>query len=381
MTLNDSEYKHPTVAVIDLQALTENLSQIQKWVGYDKKVIPIVKADAYGHGAVEVSREIIKSGYNLLGVGFIEEAIRLRTAGIQSEIIVFCGITNGQEQELVRESFEPVVYTKEIISILSKECLKQNKKVSIHLKLDSGMGRLGFSFNEIEEAISLALNSPGIVLKGILTHFAEAYSENNEFTRHQISLMNRLIQNLKQKNIPVPMIHAANSGGIYFFREAHFDAVRPGILLYGAKPAKKIPDAFNLKQVMTLKSKIIQLKKIDKNSSISYSRTFITKRDSIIATVPIGYADGYMRSLSNRVSALIDGKRVRQVGIICMDMSMFDVTDIPDIKTGTEVILIGQEGDDIISVDNIADLAGTIPYEIFCHIGNRVKRKYINQKN
>lgn len=368
--------KSPTFAEINLEAFSHNLKQVRLKVGRDKKIISIIKADAYGHGAVEIGKMASVSGADMLGVSTVGEGIELREAGIESPILVLGGCPKEDAEWIVSYNFKSIIYSLDAVLGLSKEAERQGKTVDVHIKVDTGMGRIGIQPDEVVRFVKKASSLKNIKIEGILTHFATAYEVNREFTERQIKIFKSVIDELMQNGYKFSYIHASNSAAIVNYPESYFNTVRPGIILYGSAPFDFPVKDFLIKPVMNWKTSIVHLHNVSKKTGISYGRKFVTKRDSIIATIPVGYADGYSRSLSNKAQVLVGDKRVSQVGIICMDMCMIDVTDLPDVKAGDEVVLLGRQGDEEIRVEELSSIAGTIPYEIFCSIGRRVRRVY-----
>ncbi len=356
-------------AEIDLKALSHNLQIVRKKTE-NKNILAVVKADAYGHGAETVSKHLIKNGVSMLGVAFTQEGIALRESGIKSPIFVFFDRDNTDA--CIEHNLTPVIYDLNSAKKINTLAKKMDLVVPVHIKVDTGMGRVGImpdkALNDIPKISALSHIRP----EGIMSHFSEADLQDKNFAIHQQDIFKILIKELKKSGITFKLIHMANSAAVLTMPDAHFNTVRPGIMLYGYGCCEKE----KLKPVMTLKSKIILLKKVPKGTSISYGRTFITKRKSTIATIPVGYADGYNRKLSNNGEVLIKGKRAPVAGRVCMDTIMADVTDIPDINYKSEVVLIGRQGNEQITADDIAEKIGTIPYEVLTSIGARVKRTY-----
>jgi len=363
-----------TFAEIDLSALSHNVEVVKKKAN-NSNILAVVKADAYGHGAVEVSKHILKAGVSGLGVAFIEEAIELREAGIKSPIIVF--FDPADKRLYLKYNLTPVVFDFKTAKAFSDIAYKHNRKLAIHIKVDTGMGRVGLPLIEAYTEILKIARLKNLDLQGIMSHFSDADLKDRNFTNIQLKNFLNLIESLRKNDIHFKFSHIANSAAVLRFPEAHLNMVRPGIMLYGYGPAAEN----QLKPMLSLKSKIIFMKNVPAKTSIGYGRTFITRRRSIIATVPIGYADGYSRRLSNCGEVIINGKRAPVVGRVCMDTIMIDVTHIPNVKEGTEVVLIGGQGKEKITAEEIADKIDTIPYEVLTSIGRRVKRIYINPNN
>ncbi len=368
--------KSPTFAEIDLNSFSHNLKLIRLKVGRDKKIISIIKADAYGHGAVEIAKMASVSGADMLGVSTVGEGIEIREAGIEFQILVLGGCPKEDVEWIVSYNLKSVLYSYEVALSLSKEAERRSKIVDVHIKVDTGMERIGIKPQNIREFVGKISSLKNINIEGILTHFATAYEVNREFAERQIKIFKGVIEELKQDGYNFSYIHTSNSAAILNYPESYFNTVRPGIILYGSTPFDFAVEDFLIKPVMSWKTSIVHLHNTPEKTGISYGRRFVTKRDSLIATIPVGYADGYSRSLSNKVQVLIGGRRISQVGTICMDMCMIDVTDLPDVKAGDEVVLIGRQGNEEIRVEELASIAGTIPYEIFCSIGRRVRRVY-----
>ncbi len=356
-------------AEIDLNALSHNLAEVKKRVG-KRSIIPIVKANAYGHGLIEVSRYLIQEGISMIGVAFTEEAIELREAGIRSPILVL--FDREKIDAYLKYNLIPTVFDFKTANRFSEEAYKQGLLLPVHIKIDTGMGRIGLDIKSAEETIMRIIRLKNIKAEGLMSHLSEADLEDRDFTLYQIQRFKTLINSIKRKGITFKYLHIANSAGILRFSESYLNTVRPGIMLYGYGCS----DRDNLKPVLSLKSKILHLKKVPSHTSISYGRTFMTTRKSIIATLPLGYADGYSRRLSNCGEVLINERRAPVVGRVCMDTLMVDVTDIPYITIDSEVILIGSSGKERITAKDIADKIGTIPYEVLTSVGQRIKRVY-----
>jgi len=369
--------KSPTFAEIDLNAFSHNLKQVRLKVGKDRKIISIIKADAYGHGAVEIAKRASVSGADMFGVSTVGEGIELREAKIESPILLLGGCSKGDAEWIVSYNLKSIIYSFDAVLSLSKEAERQGKIADVHIKVDTGMGRIGIQSDEVMGLVKKVSSLKNIKIEGILTHFATAYEVDREFTGRQIKTFKAVIDELKKSGFSFSFMHASNSAAIVNYPESYFNTVRPGIILYGSTPFDFPVEDFLIKPVMSWKTSIVHLHNTPEKTGISYGRRFVTKRDSIIATIPVGYADGYSRSLSNKVQVLVGGRRVNQIGTICMDMCMIDVTDLPDVKVGDDVVLLGRQGGEEIRVEELASIAGTIPYEIFCSIGRRVRRVYI----
>lgn len=369
--------KRPTRILIDLGAIEHNYFKIREKVPLDTRMLAVVKADAYGHGAVEVSRTLEALGCDMLGVALCEEGIELRNAGICLPVIVLSGVYKGQWKEIIEHNLTPVLFDIDLAHDLNDLSLRFNKKVKIHVKIDTGMGRLGLLPYEIAAFFKELNTLRGIELEGVLSHFAEADEEDKEFSKEQIKRFEEAIRLIESSGINIPMKHIANSAGIVSLPSSGFNLVRPGIMLYGSYPAEDFKSRIDLSPAMKLLTRIEHLKSVPKGFPVSYGRTFVTDRKSLIATIPIGYGDGYLRSFSGKADVLVKGKRAPVIGRVCMDLTMVDVTDIPDVKMGDDVVLMGKDGNEEITAEELANYAGTIPYEIYCSFNQRVPREYV----
>ncbi len=372
----------PTTAEINLDALKFNYRELRNKVGNKAKIMAVVKANAYGHGAVAISRELQSLGADLFGVAICEEGVALRKAGIKIPIIVLSGIFGKQAEETVEYDLTPVIFDLYTAKKLSSEGKRVNKKTKVHVKVDTGMGRLGILCEEIRPFFTQLKEIENVEVEGVISHLSTANGDT-EKDRDFISLqLRKFKESLKEIDLigPSPILrHIANSAATIDLTPSPYNLVRPGLIMYGAYPCARFFEKITLKPVMTLKTEVIHIKTVPPGFDISYGRTFVTRRESTIATLPIGYADGYSRLLSNKGEALIRGKRVPVVGTVCMDMIMVDVTGVPDVHVGEEVVLLGRQGESEISADDIAERAQTISYEIFCGVSKRVPRIYIKE--
>ena len=372
------ELIRPVWAEINLDSLAYNMKNIKK-LANGREVIGVVKADAYGHGSVEVSKVLLENGASRLAVAIITEAVELRKNNIKAPIMILGYTPLEFGETLVNNDIEQTVYDLEYAKSLSDIATNMGKKAKIHIALDTGMGRIGFLPNEdsLKKVLEIA-SLKGIEIVGIFTHFSTADEENKEYTYEQFSKIKNFNNMLLEKGLDIPLKHASNSGAIIDLPETYLDCVRAGIILYGYYPSDEVKkEKLPLKTVLTLKTKIVHVKKLDKDMYISYGRTFKTERDSIIATIPIGYADGYSRLLSGKAKVIVNGKFAKVVGRICMDQCMIDVTDIEDVKVGDEVILLGEENNLEFNADDMAKIIGTINYDVLCMIKHRIPRVYI----
>jgi len=368
----------PTRAEINLSLLQSNLKNIRTKVGKNVNIMGIVKANAYGHGLVEISKSLVNFGVEYLGVGFLEEGIELRTAGITSPILVLGGVLGTQVQKFLSFDLEITVSSLELAERINDEVAKSNgRKARVHLKIDTGMERLGIHSEHAVTFAEKVARLPKLDVVGIFSHFASS-EKDKSFTQFQLQQFTSILEQLEKKNIEIPFKHIANSGAILNGSDSYFNIVRPGIMMYGVYPSREAEKTISVMPILSLKSKIVYLKEVAANKSISYGRTYFTNRTSRIATIPIGYGDGYFRTLSNNVDVLINGKRFPSVGTICMDQMMLDVTDGENIHVGDDVTLIGKDGNEEISVEELANKIGTNSYEVLTNISTRVPRVYIN---
>ena len=366
----------PTAAVVDLGALSHNYRELKKRSG-DRKVLAVVKAQAYGHGALPVARRLIDLGADMLGVALVEEGKELREAGIQAPVLLMGALFPEQADEIVRLRLVPVVQSLALVHALSDAALRRNSVVNVHVKVDTGMGRIGLGPDDVPEFIDAVTRLGGIRVEGLMTHFADADLRDKAFASVQMDHFEGLVKALEGRGISVPLRHAANSAAVLDYQRALFTMVRPGLMLYGYDPLEGGSSGADLQPVLSLITRIAFLKRVPAGTPISYGRTFVTKRESRIATIPVGYADGYSRGLSNTGEAIVRGLRAPVAGRVCMDMTMLDVTDVPDVKEDDEVVLIGSQDGESVTADEIARKTGTIPYEVLCGIGARVPRVYI----
>ena len=371
----------PVWAEIDLNLIENNIREIKKSVP-NKEVIAVIKADAYGHGAIDIAPVLLKNGADKLAVAVITEALQLRNNNVKAPILILGYTPVSFIKDIVEKNIQQTVYSYEYAKELSSAAAELNAKVDIHIALDTGMGRIGFLLNDDSIRDIENINRlENINITGVFTHFSSADEEDKGYTKYQIEEFNKFTKELEARGINLGCKHASNSAGILDLKEAHLDAVRPGIILYGYYPSNEvIKEKIRIKPSLTLKSQIVHVKELPEGKYISYGRKFKTERKSIIATLPIGYADGYSRALYNKAKVIINGKLVPVVGRICMDQCMIDVTDIGEVNVGDEVILLGEDNNTVFNADTIAELLDTINYEVLCTIGRRVPRVYKNNE-
>jgi len=384
-----------TFAEINLESFRNNLHSIKSLIGPDVGTMAIIKADAYGHGAIQCARAAIKEQIDYIGVGIIQEGIELRESGITSPILILGGIYPNEIEDLIKHDLSTSLSNSVMANAISKQAEHANKRVGIHIKIDTGMGRLGVQPDAFTNLVESVIACKNLKIEGFFTHLSSADEEDPETTHHQISIFSNLLQGLPATNFSKMisankhiLFHSANTAGLLRFPESRFNLVRPGISLFGSFPSPTIASVFDslekenkitkLRPVMSWKTKIIQIQTLRKGVSISYGGRYVTKNDGTrIATIPVGYADGLSRQLSNSMELLVKETRVKQVGTICMDMCLIDVTSLPDVKMGDEVVIFGSQGNGQIKVEELATKADTIPYEILCGVGKRVPRVYI----
>jgi len=358
------------IAEIDCSALLHNLRTIQTMIDH-KPVIAIVKADAYGHGAVEVARTLITNGVDVLAVAFIEEARRLREAGINIRILVLFDQTD------IPLYFDlgliPVLHDKKTAEVFSKEARKRSASIPVHVKIDTGMGRLGLRPESAVADVTEIAKLEGIALEGLLSHFSEADLADRTYAVQQLGIFRELCGEIVRSTGIRLMCHMANSAAICSFPEATLDAVRPGIALYGYSPFNR---TFGFQPVMKVKTTVLAVRNVPAGMPISYGRTFVTQRDSRIAVVSLGYADGFNRLFSNNAEMLVNGCRVPVAGRVCMDMTMLDVTDAGHVQEGDEVVVLGTQQGQTITADELSVRINTIPYEVLTSLGSRARKEY-----
>lgn len=364
----------PTFCLIDHDALRWNLQQIRATVGSGVKILSMVKANAYGHGAAAVAQTLAKAGGDAFGVATLEEGIELRQAGIVAPIMVVAGVYPGQIEQFLAHALAPALYDTQGLSDLEAAARGLGATLNIHLKVDTGMGRLGLIAAEIDGWLPQLKTLSALRLAGVFSHFSTAESVAGDYTKKQLETFADVIKRMAADGVRPAHFHLANSAATITLPAAYFDMVRPGIMLYGVYPSPEMAGRITLKPVLSWRTKIIQLKKVAPGTSISYGQTFITARESLIATLPVGYADGYPRLLSNRGEVLVHGRRATVAGRVCMDLTMIDVTDIRNVRQGDEVVLLGRQREAEITADELAAWANTISYEIFTSIGARVPR-------
>lgn len=382
------DYFRPTWAEINLGAIRHNLSQARNITGEKTKILAVVKANAYGHGLIEVTKTLCNCGVSYIGVASLDEALILRKNEIHIPILVLGTVLPEDSEVCLEYDITQTVCTKELAAQLDISAKRRRKKAKVHIKIDTGMGRLGVWHNEAQDFIKEIASFKNLDLEGLYTHLSSADSDAN-FTRRQIDSFTAVIEKAKKRCIEFPFIHIANSAGIIGFANSWLNLIRPGLMLYGVDPLSGdrlslMPRShksllISLLPALSLKTRITFLKKVSKGRHISYGRTHTIFKPTTVATIPVGYADGYPRSLSSKSCVLVKGKSAPVIGRICMDHTMIDVGNINHPQAGDEVVLIGRQGKSWIKCEELAGLAGTIPYEILVNIPERLPRIYIDE--
>lgn len=373
--------QRPVWAEIDLDALRGNIREIRRITNSRAQVMAVVKADAYGHGAGQVSRAALQSGAAWLGVSLLQEALELRRQGIEAPVLIFGFTPDEDAEEVVSNGISQTVFTREAALALAAAARKLGRQARVHIKIETGMGRIGFpATGETVELIARLARLPNLEIEGIYTHFASADDPGKSYAEQQFMKLQQVLKQLAARGVYIRWRHCANSPAVIELPYTHLDLVRPGIILYGLYPSPAAPRGLiALKPVMSLKARVVLVKEVAAGASIGYGCTYVARAATRIATLPLGYADGYSRLLSNKAEVLVRGRRAPVAGRVCMDQLMVDVGQIPGVKPGDEAVLIGRQGDGEVTADELADHIGTISYEIVARIGERVPRLYIGE--
>jgi alanine racemase len=374
----DETVTRDTRAVIDLSAVADSIRGIGSLVGPRVRIMAVVKADGYGHGAVRVARTALAHGATYLGVAYAQEAVEIREAGIGAPILILGAAPPEAVEPVTRYDLAQSVCDTETPRALSA-LASTDHPARVHVKVDTGMGRIGLSPADTPGYIAFLQKLPNLTIEGIFTHFPKSDEADPGFTNKQIEEFDGLLRALSARGIEIPIRHMANSGGVLAFPASYLNLVRPGIMIYGLYPSKEVKRSIPLRPAMSLVTRIRFLKRVPAGTPISYGGTYVTESETTVATLPIGYADGYRRLLSNNYDVLVRGVRAPVIGRVCMDMTMIDMTHVPSAAVGDEVVLMGSQGDQEISIDNMAERLSTINYEITCLVGKRVPRVYINE--
>ncbi len=368
-----------TWAEVDLDAIAHNMREIRKITNPNAQIMAVVKADAYGHGFMETARTLLENGADRLAVAVLQEGKQLRSRGIDVPVLILGASSAEDAEDLINFDITPNVFDYEFAKALSYEAEKKEKVTKIHIKLDTGMTRIGFvaddgdNKNIVDEIIKIS-KLPYIEIEGIFSHFSTSDEYDTSYTKMQFRRFMNVVDGLEKHGLHIPIKHICNSAGIMMYPEMHLDMVRPGVILYGMYPSDEV-DKTRLKLIpaMTLKSRITLVKSVDEGRGVSYGKEYITDRTTKIATVPIGYADGYLRKIAQKGVMMVNGVKTPIIGRICMDQCMIDVTNVHNIDKGDEAVIFGKED---ITIDSLAEWLETINYEVACVIGKRIPRIY-----
>lgn len=380
---------NPTRAEIDFSKLLFNFEQIKKHIHRNKpkhkiKICGVVKANAYGHGLEQISKKLVEFGIDFLGVANYDEAIKLRKLIPDTPILVFGTLIHSKLEPakyvsiLHNNNLTATVASLDTAKFLNQYSTKFKRKFKIHIKVDTGMRRIGLDYKRALRNILNIASFKNLEIEGIFTHFAASEEKDKSFAKLQLKRFNKLLYDLKKNGLEFPLIHSANSGAVLDLKDSYFNMVRPGLLLYGYYPSKTIKNKIPIKPIMNFKSKVTFIKKIKKGESVSYGMKYIAKQDEFIGSIPVGYGDGYQRNLTNKAKVLINNHYYNQVGAVTMDWIMVRLGKHYNIKIGDDVLLMGQHNSETIGADLIADICKTIPYEILCAVADRVQRVYLN---
>ncbi|OPY65363.1 MAG: Alanine racemase [Syntrophorhabdaceae bacterium PtaU1.Bin034] len=376
MSGKDFANENRTSVSVSLSALGENYRAIEALLSPGVTPLCVIKADAYGHGAVEVGRRLESMGARYFGVASISEGLELRRNLISSPILVLSGIMPWDDlEELADHDLTASVINFETLERIGK--FHRASSLKIHVKIDTGMGRLGFGLCEVPELIRRLKQLKQVEIEGLMTHFSSS-ERHDDYGMKQVRDFGSVVRSFKDNGIEPGFVHMANSAAICTYPEAHFNMVRPGIMLYGSYPDPTLCERLKLRPVMKWSSGVAFVRKFSPGISLSYGRTYVTEKETVVAYIPLGYADGYSRGLSNRGIVLIKGRRCNVVGRVCMDWTFVDVTGVPDVRPGDEVVLLGTAGGETVTADEMAERIGTIPYEVLCCISRRIPRRYVD---
>jgi len=376
MISGNNNFLRPAYLEIDLDALAFNVRSIKRKLGMDVKMLAVVKADGYGHGAYAVSRVVLENGADSLGVAILEEGVELREKGVKAPIVNLYPEPHQRAKKIVEYDLEQVVTDLKLVKNLSQEAKRRNKLCSVYIEIDTGLGRYGVLPENTRELARKIKSLPNIRLKGVLSQFSTADAKKKDFAYKQLRIFKDTLDDLKAHSNHIPITSIANSGAVLDIPASYFNHVRVGHILYGLYPSSETSESIRLKPVMSLKSKVVFVKEVEKGTSISYGKSYIAKKRSKIATIPLGYADGYSRLLSNKGEVLVKGKRAKVVGRVCMDAFMVDVSHIPAVRSGSEVVVMGRQGKDEITAHDLGRWTNTFAYEIMTRMGKRLPVVY-----
>jgi alanine racemase len=366
----------PTYVEIDLAALQHNLAQARLQAGSGRRILAVVKADAYGHGAARVAPALEEAGADLFGVAIVEEGVALRRAGITRPILVLGGTYPGQEGELFEYDLVPILFDPEAARRLDARAGAAGRVLPFHLKIDTGMGRIGFRPEELPFLLEELAGLKYLVMEGLISHLAMADDPQNPFTDEQAERFRACLAEVRRAGFAPRYVHLSNSAALFSREIPECNLVRPGIVLYGGLPAPCFAGRIDLRPVMSFRTSVAQVKKVPAGTGVSYGHRFVAERPTVLAAIPVGYADGYSRLLSNCGEVLIRGKRAKVAGTVCMDWTLIDVTDIRGVEVGDEVTLLGRDNGQGITAEEWAERIGSISYEVFCQVSKRVPRLY-----
>jgi alanine racemase len=363
---------------IDLAALRHNFSQVRDLVGPSTSILAVVKSDGYGHGMVGVARELDSQGVEHFGVSTCREAVTLRKQGIKTPILILLGVDESEFSEVIHHELTPTLFRSDMARTLSNAALAGGTQVPVHLKIDTGMGRLGVPHSEVREFFETFKSLKGLRLEGLLSHFAASDEYDKTFSNLQLERFRQTLDLARSTGLTFRYAHMANSAGVIDLADSYLQLVRPGLMLYGAAPSQELHRPVSLRPVMTMKTQILQLKEVGTGAPIGYGCTHVTTKPSLIATLPVGYDDGYNRLLSNQGEVLVRGSRARVVGRVSMCLTTIDVTHVTGVQVDDEVVLLGRQQDQEITADEIAAKIGTISYEIFCSLGKHHTKRFLH---
>jgi len=368
----------PNNLKIDLSALHHNLKQLTRLAGPGTGIMGVVKSDAYGHGMPEVSRKLEEAGVACFGVAHLYEALALRQTGTGLPVVILCGVMTADEcRQAAENGLTPVLFDLSVAEALDRESSKLNKKTSVHIKVDTGMGRLGIPHDDAGRFLKRIMDYKNLDVQALTSHLSSADEKNSDFTRTQIENFQKAVDAGRALGLELPLNNLANSAGIAGYQDARFSLVRPGIMLYGGLPSPDFETPVTLRPVMRFAGRVTQIRELPDKTPVSYGRTYHTRGPRRIAVLSAGYGDGLPRSMSNRGRVLIRGRKVPVVGTVCMNLTMCDITGLDDVKTGDEVVFLGSQGGESITGDDVGRWAGTISYEVFCTIGGLNRKDYL----
>ncbi len=366
----------PTVARINLDALVANVRALKGLIG-PRKVCAAVKADAYGHGAPVVCHALSQAGVDMFGVAMTEEAVDLRQAGIREPIVLLTVVPSDDIPALLKFDVSPCIAHEGFARDLSAGAVRAGQEATAHINIDTGMHRVGLDWQSAAAAILRISRLDGLRVTGIFSHFARSDADDLSFSHRQVRRLRCVLSQLRRAGMELPTIHMSNSNGVLRIPGAYFDGVRPGLMLYGLYSRPELRSVVELEPVLSMRTRVGHCMRLGEGEKVGYGHTFTTWRDSVIATLPIGYHDGYLRQFSNTGEVIVRGKRVPVVGRVCMDQTLVDVTDVPDVQIGDDVTIYGEDGGECISVEEMAARVDRIPYELTCSVGPRVRREFV----